>query len=267
MFKVLTIAGSDSSGGAGIQADLKTFLATGVYGMSAITAITAQNTQGVTASEILSADLLRAQIAAVFDDIRPDAVKIGMIGNTESIHTVAESLQHYQAKNIVLDPVMVATSGSALFNPEELAALTQTLFPLADLLTPNISEAETILDCKITNEEDMEVAGQAIFDQYGCPCLIKGGHIAGQADDVLVWSEGIHWFRGQRIANPNTHGTGCSLSSAIASYLAQGNDLLTSIQAGKDYLTAIISAQLDLGQGSGPLDHGYLLRKEDNHEA
>lgn len=260
MQTTLTIAGSDSSGGAGIQADLKTFLANGVYGMSVITALTAQNTVGVRSTQVTTPTVLADQLDAVFTDIFPDAVKIGMIGNRAAIAIVAEKLATYQPEYIVLDPVMVATSGSELFDVRNLDALLTQLFPLAEVVTPNIAEAEMILGTKITSPEDMEAAAMQIFNTYGCATLVKGGHLTSDASDVLVTAQGMQWFHSPRIDNPNTHGTGCTLSSAIASQLALGHDLITSVRLAKNYLTGAIAYQLDLGQGSGPMHHGYQLK-------
>ncbi|UUX34779.1 bifunctional hydroxymethylpyrimidine kinase/phosphomethylpyrimidine kinase [Fundicoccus culcitae] len=261
MKTALTIAGSDSSGGAGIQADLKTFLANDVYGMSAITAITAQNTRGVQQAFILDADLLEAQIRSVFDDIRPDAVKIGMAGNSDSIKVMTRLLKEYQAENIVIDPVMVATSGAKLFNNEDADIYYHELFPLATVITPNISEAEQIQNTQINTSEDMLEVAKAMAERFKTGVLVKGGHLKDEAAiDVLAYEGEIYWYESQRIDNPNTHGTGCTLSSAIAANLAKGFDLPTSIDKAKQYLTGAIAAQLDLGRGSGPLDHGYHLR-------
>lgn len=260
MKTILTIAGSDSSGGAGIQADLKTFQALGLYGMSAITAITAQNTLGVQASQVVDSDLLEAQIRSVLDDIRPDAVKIGMLGNDSSIQVIANLIEEYQLENIVLDPVMVSTSGSKLLKGDSYDRLTQDLFPLVSLITPNLYEAESLLKRDIQTETDMEEAGHQAYQVFSVPVLIKGGHLKGEAKDLLVDEKGSHWFEGARIDNPNTHGTGCTLSSAIASNLALGYSLLEAIEKGKAYVTGAIKAGLDLGQGRGPLNHSYGLK-------
>lgn len=260
MKTILTIAGSDSSGGAGIQADLKTFQALGLYGMSAITAITAQNTLGVQASQVVDSDLLEAQIRSVLDDIRPDAVKIGMLGNEASIKVIADLIQEYQLENIVLDPVMVSTSGSRLLEGDSYDRLTQDLFPLVSLITPNLYEAESLLKRDIQTETDMEEAGNQAYQAFSVPVLIKGGHLKGAAKDLLVTDGGSHWFEEARIDNPNTHGTGCTLSSAIASNLALGYSLLEAVEKGKAYVTGAIKAGLDLGQGRGPLNHSYGLK-------
>ena len=246
MKTALTIAGSDSSGGAGIQADIKTMTANGVFAMSAITALTAQNTTGVT---------------AIFD-IYPDAVKIGMVSSAELIDTIAEKLHTYEAKHIVVDPVMVATSGSKLLRDDAVQALTAKLLPMAEVLTPNIPEAEILSGMTISDAAGMEAAAKAISEKYGCAVLCKGGHQINDADDLL-WRSGTgKWFHGKRIANPNTHGTGCTLSSAIASNLAKGCDLDTSVERAKAYISGCLSAMLDLGHGSGPMDHMFALKGE-----
>lgn len=253
----LTIAGSDSSGGAGIQADLKTMLANGVYGMSAITALTAQNTTGVTAIMQVSPEFLGQQIDAVFSDIYPDAVKTGMVADGELIEVIAERLQFYKARNIVIDPVMVATSGARLISENAVSSLTERLLPIADVITPNIPEAEVLSDIKISDKADMERAAAQICKEYGCAVLLKGGHSISDADDLLYEKGGTRWFKGIRIDNPNTHGTGCTLSSAIASSLAKGYDLNQAVALAKEYISGALSAMLDLGKGSGPLHHGF----------
>lgn len=258
VWPVLSIAGSDSSGGAGIQADLKTMLANGCYGMTAITALTAQNTMGVRAVSKVAPDFLQEQLCAVFEDIMPLAVKTGMVASKELIMVIAECLKRYDAHNIVIDPVMVATSGSPLLKEDAIACMEQDLFPLATLLTPNIPEAEILSGVKIHSREDMVRAGQMLSDKYHTGVLIKGGHAVADADDVLVESE-IHWFHGKRIENDNTHGTGCTLSSAIACGLAKGYTLVESIECAKRYLSDALAAGLNLGHGSGPLDHGYFI--------
>lgn len=253
----LTIAGSDSSGGAGIQADIKTMMANAVYAMSAITALTAQNTTGVTGIMTVTPEFLGLQIDAVFSDIYPDAVKIGMVSSAELIHVIAEKLRRYQAKNVVVDPVMVATSGSRLMDEDAIETLKRELFPLATLLTPNIPEAEVIAGQKIANAADMERVAEQIGKTYGCAVLVKGGHQLNDANDLL-WVEGaLRWFNGERIDNPNTHGTGCTLSSAIASNLAKGKTLEEAVKDAKEYLSEALAAMLDLGKGSGPMDHGW----------
>lgn len=254
---VLAIAGSDCSGGAGIQADLKTMMVNSVYGMSAITALTAQNTTGVTGIMEVTPDFLKKQLDAVFMDIYPDAVKIGMVSSKELIEVIAERLSFYEAKNIVVDPVMVATSGARLMSEDALGTLREKLFPLASLLTPNIPEAEILTGMQIETPEDMTAAAEQIGKAYGCAVLVKGGHLKNDANDLL-WAEGkTAWFHGKRIANPNTHGTGCTLSSAIASGLAKGETMEQAVEHAKEYLSNVLGAMLDLGKGSGPMDHGY----------
>ena len=260
MKTALTIAGSDSSGGAGIQADIKTMTANGVYAMSAITALTAQNTTGVTGIFETTPDFLAKQLDAVFTDIFPDAVKIGMVSSAELIEVIAEKLRFYGAKNIVVDPVMVATSGSKLLRDDAVKALTEQLLPMADLLTPNIPEAEILSGRSISDAAGMEAAARYISETYHCSVLCKGGHQVHDADDLL-WRNGSgKWFRGRRIQNPNTHGTGCTLSSAIASNLAKGYDIDTSVERAKAYISGALSAMLDLGHGSGPMDHMFALQ-------
>ena len=260
MKTALTIAGSDSSGGAGIQADIKTMTANGVFAMSAVTALTAQNTTGVTDIFETTPKFLAEQLDAVFTDIYPDAVKIGMVSSAELIATIAERLRFYKAKHIVVDPVMVATSGAKLLRDDAVAALTAELLPLAEVLTPNIPEAEILADMTITDAAGMEAAARVISEKYGCAVLCKGGHQINDADDLL-WQGGTgKWFRGKRIHNPNTHGTGCTLSSAIASNLAKGYDLDTSVERAKAYISGALAAMLDLGKGSGPMDHMFELK-------
>ena len=263
MKTALTIAGSDSSGGAGIQADIKTMTANGVYAMSAITALTAQNTTGVYGILESTPDFLAQQLDCIFTDIYPDAVKTGMVSSTALIEVIADKLKQYQAKNIVVDPVMVATSGAALLQPEAVSALKEQLLPLAEVATPNIPEAEVLSGMTITSAEDMEAAARAIGGKYGCAVLCKGGHRINDANDYL-WQNGEgRWFAGRRIDNPNTHGTGCTLSSAIAANLAKGLPLLEAVEKAKEYLSGALSAMLDLGKGSGPMDHAFVLRKGD----
>ena len=261
MKTVLTIAGSDCSGGAGIQADLKTMTMNGVYGMSAVTALTAQNTTGVTAIFEVTPEFLGEQIDRIFEDIRPDAVKIGMVSSSALIGTIAERLRRYGAQNIVADPVMAATSGSALMETDAVAALRESLLPLADVITPNIPEAEVLAArSAIRSGEDMREAARALHERYGCAVLLKGGHSVNDANDLLYADGKERWFYGKRIANPNTHGTGCTLSSAIASNLAKGFSLEESVQRAKEYISGALAAMLDLGRGSGPMDHAFDLR-------
>lgn len=262
MKTVLSIAGSDCSGGAGIQADLKTMTMNGVYAMSAVTALTAQNTTGVTGILEVSPDFLALQLDAVFTDIFPDAVKIGMVSSAPLIAVIGERLRHYGAKNVVVDPVMVSTSGSRLMQTDAVSTLIRELLPQAALLTPNIPEAEVLSGMSIASREDMEQAAKCIRDRCGCAVLLKGGHRVLDASDLLYTGGGSRWFEGRRIANPNTHGTGCTLSSAIAANLAKGYDLAAAVQQAKGYLSGALEAMLDLGKGSGPLDHGFLLRRD-----
>ena len=253
---VLTIAGSDSSGGAGIQADLKTMLANGVYGMSAITALTAQNTTGVSGIFPVTPEFLAMQIDSVFSDIRPDAVKIGMVSSGELIRVIAERLSYYKAENIVVDPVMISTSGSRLLDEDAVGALKELLLPMAAVGTTNIPEAEVLC---IRSSEDMVRAAEIISREYGCAVLCKGGHRLNDANDLLYRDGGFCWFMGRRIDNPNTHGTGCTLSSAIASGLARGYSLEQAVERAKEYLSGALEAMLDLGSGSGPMDHGFQI--------
>lgn len=259
MKTALSIAGSDCSGGAGIQADIKTMTMNGVYAMSVITALTAQNTTGVTGVSEVSADFLKLQIEAIFTDIQPDAIKIGMVPNAELMETIAECLNTYQASNIVIDPVMVATSGSSLMESEAVVTLKSKLLPIATLVTPNIPEAEVLSGMKIIDEDSMVSAAKYISESYGCAVLLKGGHSINDANDLLYADGQPIWYHGKRINNPNTHGTGCTLSSAIASNLAKGYDLSTSIQRAKNYISGALSAMLDLGKGSGPMNHAFNL--------
>ena len=262
MKTALTIAGSDSSGGAGIQADIKTMTANGVYAMSAVTALTAQNTTGVYGILESTPEFLANQLDCIFTDIFPDAVKTGMVSSTGLIEVIADKLKQYKAKNIVVDPVMVATSGSRLISQEAVDALKELLLPLATVLTPNIPEAEVLSGLTISGPADMEKAAQAIGEAYGCAVLCKGGHDLNDANDLL-WRDGTcKWFHGRRIHNPNTHGTGCTLSSAIASNLAKGYDLDTAVERAKAYLSGALAAMLNLGAGQGPMDHLFDLKGE-----
>ncbi len=258
----LTIAGSDCSGGAGIQADIKTMLANGVYAMSAVTALTAQNTTGVTAISEVTPLFLQQQLDAVFTDIFPDSVKIGMIPSADLICVTAERLRSYNARNIVIDPVMVATSGGSLSSDSAVRALQEALFPLAAVITPNIPEAQMLTNMKINDASAMMEAAKRLYDRHGCSVLLKGGHSVHDADDLLYTGKDLLWFSGKRIDNPNTHGTGCTLSSAIAANLAKGHDLAEAIKRAKDYISGALSAMLDLGSGSGPMDHGFAIRNE-----
>lgn len=258
MNTALTIAGSDSSGGAGIQADLKTMLANHVYGMSAITALTAQNTTGVTDIMEVTPEFLAEQLDSIFTDIKPDAVKTGMVSSSQLIDIIADKLREYKAVNIVVDPVMVATSGAKLICDDAMETLKKKLLTLATVITPNIPEGEVLAGMKITSKEGMVTAAQKISNTYGCSVLLKGGHSLNDANDLLV-EQGKEpvWFMGRRIANTNTHGTGCTLSSAIASNLAKGKSLEEAVKGAKNYISGALAAGLDLGKGSGPMDHGF----------
>lgn len=258
MNTALTIAGSDSSGGAGIQADLKTMLANHVYGMSAITALTAQNTTGVTDIMEVTPEFLAEQLDSIFTDIRPDAVKTGMVSSSQLIEIIADKLREYEAVNIVVDPVMVATSGAKLICDDAMETLKKKLLTLATVITPNIPEGEVLAGMKITSKEDMVTAAEKISNTYGCSVLLKGGHSLNDANDLLVepGKEPV-WFKGRRIANSNTHGTGCTLSSAIASNLAKCKSLEEAVKGAKNYISGALAAGLDLGKGSGPMDHGF----------
>ncbi len=262
MRTALSIAGSDSSGGAGIQADIKTMAANGVYAMSAITALTAQNTTGVQGILEVSTEFLARQIDSVFTDIRPDAVKIGMVSSVGLITAIAEKLQQYQAVNIVVDPVMVATSGSRLISEDAVDALKHYLLPLATVLTPNIPETEVLSGMKVQHAEDMLTAARYISETYHCAVLCKGGHQLNDANDLLYRDGDYRWFNGKRIDNPNTHGTGCTLSSAIASNLAKGYELDTAVERAKAYISGALEAMLNLGAGSGPVNHAFAITGE-----
>ena len=261
MKTALTIAGTDPSGGAGIQADIKTMTANGVFALTAVTALVAQNTTGVKSIQESTPDFLAQQLDCVFTDIFPDAVKTGMVSSIPLIEVIADKLTEYKARNIVVDPVMVATSGDRLISEDALDTLKRRLLPLAAVLTPNIPEAEILSGMTIQTPEDMETAARAIGEAYGCAVLCKGGHQVNDASDLL-WQPGggIRWFQSKRVENPNTHGTGCTLSSAIASNLAKGFDLEESVRRAKEYITGALSAMLDLGRGSGPMDHMWNLQ-------
>lgn len=267
MKTALSIAGSDCSGGAGIQADMKTMIMNGVYAMSSITALTAQNTIGVKEIMEVTPDFLKQQIDMIFTDIRPDAIKIGMISSSELIKTISEQLIYYEASNIVLDPVMVTTSGSSLMESEAVGTLKSHLLSLATLVTPNIPEAEILSGLKINSKENMVEAAKKISENYSCSVLLKGGHSINDANDLLYSSGQIKWFYGKRINNPNTHGTGCTLSSAIAANLAKGFDLETSVRRAKNYISGTLAVMLDLGQGIGPINHAFDLGGEYAKEA
>jgi hydroxymethylpyrimidine/phosphomethylpyrimidine kinase len=259
MKSVLAIAGSDCSGGAGIQADIKTITVHRMYAMSVVTALTAQNTTGVYGIQDVSAEMAALQMDCVFKDIRPDAVKIGMVCRSQLIHTIADRLTEYQAEHVVLDPVMISTSGSCLLEPSAMEVLMDRLLPLADLVTPNLPEAEKLCGFAVLNREDMIKAARSIARQTGRAVLIKGGHAAGDADDLLFIDGRAEWFKGPRIGNVNTHGTGCTLSSAIACNLAAGVPMDQSVRKAKAYVAGAIRAGLDLGKGRGPLNHGYCI--------
>ena len=263
MYTALTIAGSDSSGGAGIQADIKTMTANGVYAMSAITALTAQNTTGVTSIMEATPQFLAEELDCIFTDIYPDAIKTGMVSSSELIEVIADKLTGYQAKNIVVDPVMVATSGARLISEDAISTLKSKLLPLAKVITPNIPEAEVLSEMQIKSEADMEKAAEIICNRLGCSVLLKGGHQLNDANDLL-WqkNEQATWFMGKRIDNPNTHGTGCTLSSAIASNLAKGYDLKTSVKYAKNYISGALAAGLNLGKESGPMNHAFAIKGE-----
>lgn len=262
MFKVLSIAGSDSSGGAGIQADLKTFSAHGVYGMTVITALTAQNTKGVYLVDNTNDDMVVKQIDAVFHDIFPDAIKIGMLSSPNIVKIVASRLTHYKAKNIVLDPVMVSTSGHSLISPEASKQIIQELFPIADIITPNLPEAEVLADMKILNEEDVMIAGEKLMKMTKGSVLIKGGHFEEEESvDYLFTNTGVKKFSLKRIDTKNSHGTGCTLSSAIASNLAQGLPMEESVKLAKSYVYGALLHDPQIGEGNGPLNHLWQMSK------
>lgn len=262
MKKVLTIAGSDSSGGAGIQADLKTFSAHGVFGMSVIAAVTAQNTKEVIDVQNISPDIIGKQIDAIFDDIEVDAVKIGMISEIEGIKIVSERLREYKPQNVVLDPVMVSKSGYSLMNPNSVETLIKELIPIVSVVTPNIPEAEIIANIKIENISDMEKAAKIIYNMGPKNVLIKGGHLTGDATDVLYDGENFIYLKNERINTKNTHGTGCTLSSSIASNLALGMNIKEAVENAKKYITTAIEHSLPIGHGSGPTNHFYALYKK-----
>ena len=259
MRTALSIAGSDSCGGAGIQADIKTMTMNGVYAMSAITALTAQNTTGVSAIQEASPEFLAQQIDAVFEDIYPDAVKIGMVSSAALIRVIAERLRYHKAKNVVVDPVMAATSGSSLMKTDAVQTLIDELLPIAAVVTPNIPEAQVLSGLTVKSEADMATAAKAIGETYGCAVLLKGGHNINDANDLLYANGKEVWFAGKRINNPNTHGTGCTLSSAIAANLAKGYTLAESVRRAKDYISGALAAMLDLGKGAGPMNHAFDL--------
>lgn len=264
--KVLTIAGSDSGGGAGIQADLKTFSALGVYGMSVITSVTAQNTTGVTAVEDISPEVVAKQIDAVFSDIKVDAVKIGMVSNSDIIKVIAEGINKWKVQKIVLDPVMISESGSYLLQKEASSALIKGLIPLVDIITPNLYEAVALLGREITSLEEMEQAARDLLQMGSDSVLVKGGHFkdskgetTDNAIDIYYDGQSIRRYKAKRIKTLNTHGTGCTYSSAIASNLALGFSMEQAIERAKKYITAAIRNSLDIGQGPGPTNHFFKL--------
>ena len=259
MKTALTIAGSDSSGGAGIQADIKTMTANGVYAMSAITALTAQNTLGVKSIMEVTPEFLEEQLDCIFTDIYPDAIKTGMVSSKILIEMIGKKLREYRAGNIVIDPVMVATSGAKLISDNAIETMKKELFTMATVITPNIPETEVLSGISIKSEEDMVQAAKIIYETYGCAVLCKGGHQVNNANDLLYKKGTFRWFVGERIENPNTHGTGCTLSSAIASNLAKGHSLEQSVENAKEYISGALSAMLDLGKGSGPMNHAFVF--------
>ncbi len=261
MKPVLSIAGSDCSGGAGIQADIKTITMNGGYAMSAITALTAQNTLGVKSIHEVTPQFLSEQFDAIFDDIPPIAIKVGMVSSSDLIRVISEKLKFYKAKNIVVDPVMIATSGSSLIKTDAIKCLVEELFPIATIITPNIPESEALSGIKIETPEDMEKAAKGMVVRYGCAVLCKGGHSINDANDLLCYGDEAIWINGTRINNPNTHGTGCTLSSAIATNLACGYSIKEAVVRSKQYVSDALSAMLDLGKGSGPLNHAFPLTK------
>lgn len=259
MKTVLTIAGSDCSGGAGIQADIKTITAHKMYAMSVITALTAQNTTGVYGVFESTPEFVGQQLDCIFNDIRPDAVKIGMVSNAAIIKIIADKLVEYQAQNIVVDPVMVSTSGSKLLSDNAIDTLKVRLLPIANVITPNIPEAETLCGFTIGKKQDMLHAARLLSELVNQSVLIKGGHLADSSDDLLFTHGKEYWFNSPRVNNPNTHGTGCTLSSSIACGLAAGYTMEESIKKAKAYITGALMAGLDLGKGSGPLNHCFCL--------
>lgn len=251
----LTIAGSDSSGGAGIQADIKTMEANNVYAMSAVTALTAQNTLGVQGVFAVTEECLRLQLESVFSDIFPDAVKIGMLAKKELARVSAECLEEYKADHIVIDPVMISSSGTPLLDAEAVQVLKTRLFPMAEVITPNLPEAEALTGFRITDRQVMERAAEFLAAEYGAAVVLKGGHAQGGADDLLCLDGKKIWIQGRRIENSNTHGTGCTFSSAIAAGLARGLDVESSVRQAKTYIQKAVEAGLNLGGGEGPLEH------------
>ncbi|GIN61861.1 hydroxymethylpyrimidine/phosphomethylpyrimidine kinase [Robertmurraya siralis] len=264
MKTALTIAGSDSGGGAGIQADLKAFSANGVFGMSVITAVTAQNTQEVRSVQNIDNRIIREQIEAVFDDIPVDAVKIGMLSSPATVETVAQALKKYQPNQIVLDPVMVSKGGHHLLQDEAIQSLIEHMIPLSTMITPNIPEAEVLVKRKIDTEEDMLTASKALLELGAKMILLKGGHLQGNPNDLFYDGQYFHWLHGERIETKNTHGTGCTLSSAIAANLAKGHSMFEAVKLAKQYISIAIKHSLDLGHGHGPTHHFYELYEKAN---
>ena len=262
MYTALTIAGSDCSGGAGIQADIKTMTAHGVYGMSAITALTAQNTTGVYGIMESTPEFLANQLDCIFTDIFPDAVKTGMLSSASLIDVICDKLIQYNAKNIVVDPVMISTSGSKLLADDAMETLQKRLLPMATLITPNIPEIFTLCGIEVKNADDMKKSAQEIYKKFGCNVLVIGGHTINDANDLLYDGNNYTWFYGERIDNHNTHGTGCTLSSAIASNLAKGYDLKNAIEDAKKYISGALADNMDLGKGSGPLNHAFNIKSK-----
>lgn len=262
MRTALTIAGSDSGGGAGIQADLKTFSANGVFGMSVITAVTAQNTREVRSVQNIDSKIVKDQIEAVFDDFTVNAVKIGMLSSIEIIEVVAKTMKKYNPPFLVVDPVMISKGGYHLLQQDAMKALKEKIIPLATIVTPNIPEAEVIVNKQIITEKDMEEACLSIYALGAKTVLLKGGHLEGDPNDLFFDGKCFHWLKGKRIYTKNTHGTGCTLSSAIASNVAKGLSLLESVQKAKEYITIAIKHSLSIGSGHGPTNHFYQLYEQ-----
>lgn len=262
MKNVLTIAGSDSCGGAGIQADLKTFCALGTYGMSVITAVTAQNTKGVMSVRELDADIIKEQINCLFDDIKIHSVKVGMVSSIDIINTIGKCLKDNNAENIVVDPVMVSKSGCHLLRPESKEALIKVLFPLAEVVTPNLFEAEAITGDKIEDLKAMEEAAIKIHALGAKNVVVKGGHLSGDAVDVMYDGSSFSYIKGIRIDTKNTHGTGCTFSSAIAASIAKGYGVLEAVKTAKQYINGAIEHSIELGHGVGPTNHFYELYRK-----
>ncbi len=261
MYTALTIAGSDCSGGAGIQADLKTMSAHGIFGMSVIVAVVAENTSRVISIQDIKTQIICDQLTAVFEDIKVDAVKIGMLSCPDTINAVYNKLMEYKPKNIVVDPVMYAKNGSPLMPESSIEVLLKTIVPIATIITPNIPEAECIAGMKIQNRNDMKTACLKIYNTGVKNVLIKGGHYDGDAMDILYDGKEFYTFVTERINTKNTHGTGCTLSSSIASNLALGHSVYDSVRLAKEYVTGAIQNALDLGKGNGPTNHFWKFYK------